>query len=92
MPSIGRHIKTVNWCLPKISKHLPHKKSNTGSQMSDKEMTLKELLDNIDLTHFYNGWNMWPEWWTKSTPSWQLGYKLRENQEETSTWKTKKKY
>lgn len=48
-----------------------------------KKTTLKDLLDNIDLDHFLNGWNMWPAWWNDSTSSWQLGYMARAHKEKT---------
>ena len=56
--------------------------------MTSNKMSLTELLKHIDLDHFYNGWNMWPAWWNESTPSWQLGYKLRANQEKTGKERT----
>ena len=31
-----------------------------------------------DKLHFANGWQMWPEWWNKSTDSWKLGFLARQ--------------
>ena len=56
--------------------------------MSNKT-TLKSLLDQINLDHFYNGWTMWPAWWNESTPSWQLGFKARAHAEKLELKRSK---
>ena len=46
-----------------------------------KDEEVQKLIDKHrpkNMDHFYNGWKMYPEWWSNSTEDWQKGFKARE--------------
>lgn len=50
-----------------------------------KDQEIKDLLDRYkpeNESHFFIGWQMYPNWWSQSTKSWKQGFNARMEKEE----------